>query len=205
MKRLRGAGPKPLIVIIRGPMGAGKTTLMRGLARRSPYRFWALDADAVMDGHPSDPHGDHLDTEWPLEIEILALHARIILGRGLNMVVDSGDLPSVKEVDRFLRLIGRSRREPNVVLFRLVVATEEAVRRKTTVSPRYIRAAHRGWQTKPIPDEIVIDTNGLTPAQVRRIGLRAMKPPVGTVPAAPVVRTRRSPKRRTPTAASAAG
>lgn len=156
-------------------MGAGKTTLMQGLARHSPYHFWALDADAAMDGHPSDPHGDHLDTEWPLEIEILALHARIILGRGLNMVVDSGDLPTVKEVDRFLRLIGRSRRDPNVVLFRLVVATEEAVRRKTTVSPRHVRAAHRGWQTRPIPGELVIDTNGLNPAQVRRQALAALK------------------------------
>lgn len=196
MKATGSHQPKPLIVIIRGPMGAGKTTLMRGLARRSHYRFWALDADAVTDGHPSDPHGEHLDTEWPLEIEILALHARIILGRGLNMVVDSGDLPTAKEVDRFLGLIGRSRREPSVVLFRLMVATEEAVRRKITVSPAYLRAAHRGWRTQPIPGEIVIETSGLNQNEVLRVARRELESGISTHLLATRVRTRRTPRRR---------
>jgi hypothetical protein len=44
-------------------MGSGKTTLRRGLARRSRDRLWELGADAATDGHPSDPFGEHLETE----------------------------------------------------------------------------------------------------------------------------------------------
>jgi AAA domain len=174
MTRARGPSPAPLIVIIRGPIGAGKTTLMRGLARRAPYRFWALDTDALNGGHPQDDHGEHLDTEWPLEIEIVALHARIVLGRGLNLVLDPGLLLTKREVDRFLRLVGRTRRDPRVILYRLTVTPEEAIRRKATVKPAFIRAAHRGWQPTPVTGEIVIDTNGLTPKQVLREALREL-------------------------------
>ncbi len=156
----------PLVVIIRGPIGAGKTALMRGLERKPPWLFVALDTDAVSAHHPGDPTGEWLDQEWDTEIDLLALHAKLILGRGLNLVLDPGLLLEAKNVDRFLRRIGRSRRDPRVILLRLEVAVAEAARRKTTLRPTYVQASHKGWVTKPVPGETVIDTNGRSPAQV---------------------------------------
>jgi hypothetical protein len=170
---------KPIVVIIRGPIGAGKTTLMRGLARGRRYRFWPLDTDAATSFHPSDPHGEHLDTEWEPEIDILALHAKIVLGRGLNLVLDPGLFLTAANVDRFLRRVGRSRHERSVVLLRLVVGVDEAIRRKTTVGPFYMRASHKGWQPRAVPGEFRIDTNGRSTAWVLREALRAVRARVG--------------------------
>lgn len=169
-----------LVVMIRGPIGAGKTTLMQGLARTTTYRLWALDTDAVSSHHPGDPYGEHLEIEWPLEIDILSLHARIILGRGLNLVLDPGLFLTSKNVDRFLKGVGRSRRDRKVVMIRLMVSPRAAVRRKTTLAPAYIRASHKGWQTSAIPGEIVIDTDGLSPAQVLRVAKRALRERIPT-------------------------
>lgn len=170
--RLRTARGR--VVILRGPIGAGKTTLMRGLEGRPPWHFYALDTDAASSFHPGDPAGEWLDQEWDTEIDILALHAKLILGRGLNLVMDPGCLLSTKNVDRFLRRIGRTRRDPRVVLIRMTVETEEAVRRKTTLKPVYVRASHRGWVTLPVPGEVVIDTRGRTAAQVLRSARRSL-------------------------------
>lgn len=185
----------PLVVVIRGPMGAGKTTLLRGLARSRRYRFYGLDADAAGAFHPADPYGVHLDDEWPLEIEILALHARIILGRGLNLLTDPGELLTRREVDRFLRRIGRSRRDPRVILLRLTVSAEAAVARKTTVAASYVAASHKGWQPTPVRGEIVIGTDRLTPVQVRRVALGAIRDRVGDGVSRPRVRLPRFPSR----------
>ncbi|HEV2316535.1 MAG TPA: AAA family ATPase, partial [Thermoplasmata archaeon] len=119
--------PKPLVVIIRGAMGAGKSTLLRSLARVPAYRFYVLDADAAGSFHPSDAHGEHLAHDWPIEVEILALHAKIIVTRGFNLLTDPGELLTRREVDRFLRIVGRSRRDPRVVLIRLEVGPDAAV------------------------------------------------------------------------------
>ncbi len=164
----------PWVVIIRGPIGAGKTTLMRGLEGRPPWRFYALDTDAACSHHPEDPRGEWLDQEWDPEIDLLAIHAKLILGRGLNLVLDPGLLLSTKNVDRFLRRIGRARRDPRVVLFRLDVATPEAAKRKTTLPASYVVASHEGWVTRPVPGEVVIDTNGRTGAQVLRFARRSL-------------------------------
>ncbi len=164
-----------LVVIIRGPIGAGKTTLMRGLEGKPPWRFYALDCDAASSYHPGDPEGEWLDQEWDPEIDLLAIHAKIILGRGLNLALDPGLLLSIKNVDRFLRRIGRTRRDPRVVLFRLDVATPEAAKRKTTLPASYVEASHKGWVTRPVPGETVIDTNGRTAAQVLRLARSALR------------------------------
>jgi hypothetical protein len=172
----RGANrPPPLLVIIRGPIGAGKTTLLNGLGRDRRFKFFLLDTDRATDYHPGDPFGKHLDDEWPIEVQILALHAKIVLGRGLNLVMDPGIFLTVKEVDRFLRLVGRSRKDPRVVLFRLTASPAVAVKRKTTLRPSYIRASHKGWQPTAIRGEVVIDTNGRTARQVLGIAKRALR------------------------------
>jgi hypothetical protein len=164
----------PLVVIIRGPIGAGKTTLLEGLGGDPRYKFFVLDTDRATDFHPGDPYGEHLEDEWPIEIEILALHAKIVLGRGLNLVLDPGIFLTVKEVDRFLRSVGRSRRDPMVVLFRLTVSPRVAAKRKTTLSHQYVWASHKGWQPTAIPGEIVIETDGLSRAQVLAAAKRAL-------------------------------
>jgi hypothetical protein len=174
-----GSPTSPALVILRGPIGSGKTALMRGLEGRPPWRFYALDADAVSAHHPGDPRGEHLDTEWDVEIDILALHARIILGRGLNLVMDPGLLLSAAKVDRFLRRVNRSRPAAKVVLVRLDVSTPEAARRKTTLPYAYVKASHEGWVTRPIPGEVVIDTQGRTAAQVLRVARRELRERLG--------------------------
>lgn len=182
-------------MIIRGPMGAGKTTLLRGLGRHTKYRFWVLDADAAGSFHPGDPYGEHLKDEWPLEIEILGLHAKIILGRGLNLITDSGDMLTRREVDRFLRIVDRSRADPRVIMFRLTVSVDNAVARKTTVAAAYVRASNKGWQPLPVRGEIVIDTNGLSASQVRSRAVKEIDARLGNRTEGQRVRLPRFPKR----------
>lgn len=167
-------------MLVRGPIGAGKTTLMRGLARRSPWSLYPLDTDAATSHHPSDPHGEHLEVEWPLDIDLVAINAQIILSRGLGLVADPGLFLNAGNVDRFLRRCRRTRRESEVALIRLRVSTPEAIERKRTLQPRYIRASHRGWRTLPIPGEIVIDTDGHSAAWVLREAIRQLDQRFGT-------------------------
>lgn len=176
-------------------MGAGKSTLLRALAGRREFRFYVLDADAAGAFHPSDPHGEHLEDEWPAEIEILALHARIISGRGLNLITDPGELLTHREVDRFLRIMRRSRRDPSVVLLRLVVSPENAVARKTTVSARYVRASNLGWQPAPVRGEFVIQTDGLNAPAVGRAAAAILRKRAGVLLGRPQPRLRRVPRR----------
>lgn len=166
---------RPLLVMVRGPIGAGKTALMRGLAHDPTWGFYPLETDAVLSHVPGDPAGEHLDAEWSTCIDIVALNAKVILGRGLNLVMDPGQFLTAGNVDRCLRQLGRSREEREVVLIRLTVPVEEAVRRKTTLKPVYVRASHKGWVTKPIPREVVIDTEGKTKAQVLREAKAALR------------------------------
>jgi shikimate kinase len=170
----RAAG-RPLVVIIRGPIGAGKSTLRRALAGKPPWRLYPLDHDAISSHHPSDPSGEWLDQEWDTEIDLLGLHAKLILGRGLNLVAEGGSLLSSKNVDRFLRHTGRSRKDPRVVLVRLDVRIPEAVRRKSGLKPSYVRASHQGWVTRPIRGEVVIDTSGKTAGHVARVARKALR------------------------------
>ncbi|MCI4347010.1 MAG: ATP-binding protein [Thermoplasmata archaeon] len=172
---LRGSAKpgKGLVVIVRGPIGSGKSTLLRGLAGKPPWRFWYLDTDA-QSGHPSDPSGEFQRRETPVEIDILGLHAKLTLGRGLNLALDQNFQTTV-QVDRFLRSIGRNRGDPRVVMFRLTVDTDVAVRRRRTLRPSYVRASHRGFHLYPIPGELVVETTGLTSRQVLRSVRGALK------------------------------
>ena len=168
-------GGPPLLVVIRGPIGAGKSTLRRRLANKPPWNLFPLDGDAVSGHHPPDPTGEWLDQEWDTDIDLLALNAKIILGRGINLVTDTGDLLNPSKVARFLRHAGRRLADPRVVLLRLRVSTREAVRRKTTLRPSYVRASHRGWVTLPIRSEIVIDTDGKSPGEVTEEARRVLR------------------------------
>ena len=152
-----------------------------------------MNADAASNGHPSDPFGEHLEVEWPIEIELLALHARIVLNRRLNLILDPGDLLNRPTVDRFLRLIGRSRNDPHVLLLRLKVSIEAAVRRKTTVRPRYVRASNLGWQPTPVPGEVVIETDGRNARTVLRIARGIVRDRFGAPSARGVPWPRRFP------------
>ena len=184
---------RPLLVLLRGPIGAGKTTLLKGWEGRPPWRFFALEGDAAEAHHPADPTGEWLDQEGDTEIDILGLHARLVLGRGLNLLVDAGMLLTASKVDRFLRRTHRTRTDPRVVLLRLSVSTPEAVRRKTTLRPAYVRASHRGWVTRPIRGEIVLETTGRSERQVRREATEALALRAGRPPATPDRARREAP------------
>lgn len=160
-------------------MGAGKSTLLRSLAKVREYRFYVLDADAAGGFHPSDARGEHLTHDWPIEVQILALHAKIIVRRGFNLLTDPGELLTRHEVDRFLKIVGRSRRDPRVILIRLEVGPDAAVARKTQYSAAYVRASNLGWHPAPVPREVVIMTDHLSAAQVRRAALTAIRDRVG--------------------------
>jgi hypothetical protein len=175
--RGRSAPGGGFVVNVRGPIGSGKTTLLRGLHRRPPWRFWSLYADAALSPHPGDPWGKYVRQETASEIDILGLHAKLILGRGLNLLVDQ-NFQTPAQIDRFLRCIGRDRRDPRVVMLRLTVDTEEAVRRKTTLRHSYVQASHKGFHLHPMPGELVIDTTGRTPRQVLRSVRNALR--IGT-------------------------
>ena len=192
----RTATTPGLVVIIRGPMGAGKTTLMNGLAKVRSYHFWVLDTDAATAALPPDPNGDHLGEEWQLECQILGKFARAILAYGLNVVLDPGTLLTRREVDIFLRAAGRRRGDPRVILIRLGVPLEEAVRRKTTVRASYVRASNLGWQPAKVPGEIFIDTTGRSATQVLSMAKHALRGRVGTDRDRPVPTIRRFPKQR---------
>lgn len=168
MARKRGR-----VVLVRGPIGSGKTTLLHGLDHRPPGHFWGLESDEALSHHPGDPAGRHPE-DYGREVDILALHGRIILDRGWDLLVDFGFVTRA-HLDRFLRGIGRSRRDPRVLLLRLYVGPWVAVRRKASLTARYVLASHRGWQPEPVPEEIVIDTSGLSPAQVLRAARKALK------------------------------
>lgn len=122
--------------------------------------------------------GEYQRRETPTEIDSLGLHAKMVLGRGLNLALDQNFQTTV-QVDRFLRAIGRTRRDPRVVMVWLAVDTEEAVRRKTTRRPRYVRDSHRGFHLYPIPGEILVETTGFTPRQVLRSVRSALKDRLG--------------------------
>jgi predicted kinase len=154
-----------LVVNVRGPIGSGKTTLCRGLEGRPPWRFWYLDVDRALWGHPPDLRGDYIRTETAPEIDIVALHTMMVLRRGFHIILDQ-NFQTDFQVRRFFRGIGRRRSDPRVILIRLTVDTEEAVRRKTTLRPRYVRASHAGFHLHPIPGETVVDTTGKTPRDV---------------------------------------
>lgn len=176
-------------------MGAGKSTLLRSLAKVRAYRFYVLDADAAGAFHPSDAHGEHLKHDWPIEVKILALHAKIAVARGFNLLTDPGELLTRREVDRFLRIAGRSRRDPRVVLIRLEVGPDAAVARKTKYSARYVRASNLGWHPAPVSGEVVIETDHMSPTQVRRVALTAIRDRVGPSYVCRRPRVRRFPKR----------
>ncbi|MCI4344048.1 MAG: ATP-binding protein [Thermoplasmata archaeon] len=163
------------VILLRGPIGSGKTTLLRGLGRRPKTHFWILESDRALDFHPSDPHGKHPE-HFRLEVDLLALHGRIVLERGWNLLIEFGYI-SRAHLDRFLRGIGRSRRDPRVLLLRLTVDPRVAVRRKATLTARYVLASHRGWQPEPVSPEIVIDTDGLRPSQVLQAARTALRSP----------------------------
>lgn len=154
---------------------------------------------AAVEAHPpADPSGDWLDQEWDTEIDLLGLHAKPVLGRGLDLLVDPGMLLTTSKLDRLLRRIRRTRKDPRVVLLRLSISTPEAVRRKTTLRPAYVRASHRGWVTRPIRGEVHIEATGKTARQVLReaseeLALRAGRPPAVRKGAhRPTARRRRS-------------
>src|SRR5690242_12767186 len=77
-----------LVVNVRGPIGSGKSSLLRWLDGRPPWNFWYLDVERSLAGHPPDLSGEFMRRETPLEIEILALHARLVLGRGFHLALD---------------------------------------------------------------------------------------------------------------------
>jgi predicted kinase len=154
-----------LVVNVRGPIGSGKTTLCRGLEGRPPWRFWYLDVDRALWGHPPDLRGDYIRTETAPELEIIALHTKMVLGRGYNVVLDH-NFWTPAQARRLLRGIGRGPRDRRVALIRLTVDTDEAVRRKRTLKPSYVRASHAGFQLHPVSGEIVVDTSGKTPRTV---------------------------------------
>jgi hypothetical protein len=117
--------------------------------------------------------------ETPTEIDILGLHAKLVLGRGLNLALDQ-NFQTSSQVDRFLRWIGRSRTDSRVVMLWLAVDTDEAVRRKTTLRPSYVRASHEGFHLYPIPGELIVETTGLTPREVLLSVRSALKDRAGS-------------------------
>jgi hypothetical protein len=56
----------------------------------------------------------------------------------------------------------------DVVLIRLTVGVEEAVRRKRDLPEARVRELHEKWQTRPVEGEIVSPTEGFSTHEVTR-------------------------------------
>jgi 8-oxo-dGTP diphosphatase len=90
---------------------------------------------------------------------------------GGPLLVDAG-LRDAQHVDRILKRSGRHRGDQDVVLIRLAVGAEEAVRRKRDLPEERVRELHEKWQTRPISGEIVLPTEGIPSLAVaRRFGV----------------------------------
>lgn len=150
--------------MVRGPSGSGKTTLCRYWARRAPFNFELLSTDEVQDRVDYPELAD--DAEFEIVLDRVGMEVAGKLPAG-PLLVDAG-LRDPEHVDRVLELAERGRGDPDVLLVRLSVEVEEAILRKRDLPEARVRELHMKWQTKPIPDEFVLVTDGIPEAEVER-------------------------------------
>jgi hypothetical protein len=152
------------VVLVRGPCGSGKSTLCRTWAGRAPYGLRLLATDEVQArvDFPNLPD----EREFNLVLDQLGLEISHRLSDS-PLLVDAG-LRDPEHIDRALRPSGRHRGDLEVVLIRLTVGVEEAVRRKRDLPEARVRELHEKWQTRPAEGETVLPTEGFAEREISR-------------------------------------
>jgi adenylate kinase len=175
----------PLLIVVRGVCGSGKSTLSRNLCKYSPNEFVAFETDATrnLTLATMTPGLGALDREYGKRLAAAAARAAFEADR--NLVVDC-DYQNEADMQGLLRRVGELVPEQNLVLLRLTVGTDLAVRRKLA-DPTWhsgelesyreseVRRCHRDFTPLPLSDEVVIPTDGLSENQVLVLALTRIR------------------------------
>ena len=171
---------KPLLVVLNGPIGSGKTTVsvaVAGLVERSGRRSATIDIDEVwaMVEHQRPRKGG--PPAWTLSRRGVAALADEFFRDGVDVVIVNGPF---YEPDERSQLIQRMATAAEVRYVTLTVPFEEALRRTNAdPDPRRDTSRQRDWLLKhhdrvapllePLRDsDLIVDTGGRTLDQVAR-------------------------------------
>jgi thymidylate kinase len=170
----------PLVVIINGPIGVGKTTVsiaVAGLVEAQGRRAAAIDIDELwaMIDHQKPRKGGV--ARWSLARRGAAALADELFGDGIDVVVVNGPFYQLEER---AQLLERIRTRVDVRYVTLTVPFEEGLRR-TRADPdsRRDRSRERDWLREhhdraasffgPLREtDLIVETAGLTLDQVAR-------------------------------------
>jgi predicted kinase len=149
------------LLVLRGPMGSGKTTTARSLSRKPPYWFVHLRSDAP----PAHFQQEDLEERRRLQLAMWGQWTRALLEEGQNTILDC-DLQLPTEMGALAQGAGTPWPGDRLILIRLSASVEEAIRRLPAKAPEEIAGFHLTWGAKTIPGEIQVDTDGLDPEKV---------------------------------------
>lgn len=113
------------------------------------------------------------DAEFQLLLDEVGTRVARLLSQA-PVLVDAG-LRDPAHVDRVLGPTGLRRDSEGVLLVRLTVGLDEAIRRKSTLPEARVRELHEKWQTRPIAGEVVIPTEGASAEEVSRAFERVLR------------------------------
>jgi thymidylate kinase len=171
---------KPLLVVLNGPIGSGKTTVsvaVAGLAERTDHRAATIDVDEVwaMVDHQRPRRGGA--DVWSLARRGVAALADAFFADGVEVVIVNG--PFYEPIER-AQLLDHLATPADVRYVTLTVSFEEALKRtQADPDPRRDTSRQRNWLLKhheraaslfePLRGtDLIVDTDARTLDQVAR-------------------------------------
>ena len=165
------------LIVIRGPPGAGKTSLSEDLFRKLPGKAWVLHKDwfqfHLMKELPNKGRGN------AFELELVEAMAALLLRKGFTVIIDGvyGGPRGHLKLNR-LKRIARTYRAKYLQVF-LDVSLEKCIqrnlRRKKRIPESHLRKWY-GWLYEAHGERgIVIESNKLTRKQTLRAIMAALR------------------------------
>lgn len=146
------------LLVLRGPMGSGKTTVSRLLSRKPPYWFVHLRSDAP----PCHVERPDLRERRVLQLAMWARWTRALIEEGQNTLLDC-DLQTRAEADQLAQGAGVQWPGDRMIMIRLSVSEGGAVRRLPGRNPSEVSRFHAAWGAPSISGEFHADTEDKTP------------------------------------------